>query len=567
MRALVTVDAQAGTGGPAPPDGFFVQAHEPDCRAETSDGLFVHTGSSPVDVEPGDLVAIHDAEVTEFDRFGLWPHSLTELSCTTGCSVARLDTDRGLPSPLDYDPPRDPDSAGVYKEAREGMRAIVQATVTAMGPSNAFDEVVVDRGAERPRALASQGARGDLIRVDASSVSSARCGQAGLEPVKTLDQLEHAPDQDAALTGVVSTGFGGHRLMLDDASACPAVTSVDAPYDPRGDPAPAAGPSQVRVATLNAFNLFDTDDDPAKDDPVLPRSVYERKLEKLARTVCAEDALATPDAVGVQEIENQDVLDALVDEIEDRCGVSYDAVTREAPDDRSIQNGLIARSATTEILATRARQACDDVNRGVDDEGFTTHIPCLAPEPYQVFNRPPLEVTLALTETQSPNTPVLTLLVNHFKSQLPSPNCQAIDCTDWRLVQADRLREMVDTYDQLGHDAVVVLGDLNDELDSDPLDVLVEDGPLTNLWHQTDADTPPYSLIYQGTSQALDHVLVPPAIADAEANLAPVHLGADWPATARGDATTFLGASDHDPLVATVTPPGVDAMLPLPGDG
>ena len=138
VRGIVTADFQNGTGGPFEPWGFFIQAHETDCDAATSDGLFVYTGSSAQNISVGDLVEIDGGRVVEYQGPSsfIWDKTLTELECRSGCSVSTVQSGYGLPAAEEYNPPTDDASAEAYNEAREGM--LVQVTVdhTTIAPNN-----------------------------------------------------------------------------------------------------------------------------------------------------------------------------------------------------------------------------------------------------------------------------------------------------------------------------------------------------------------------------------------------------------------------------------------------
>jgi predicted extracellular nuclease len=86
---------------------------------------------------------------------------------------------------------------------------------------------------------------------------------------------------------------------------------------------------------------------------------------------------------------------------------------------------------------------------------------------------------------------------------------------------------------------VVVLGDLNDFENSEPLRVL-EDAGLEDLVTRLALDNR-YSFVYLGNSQVLDHILVSESLA-ADTEVEIVHANAEFPASDR--------ASDHDPVIA-----------------
>jgi predicted extracellular nuclease len=108
---------------------------------------------------------------------------------------------------------------------------------------------------------------------------------------------------------------------------------------------------------------------------------------------------------------------------------------------------------------------------------------------------------------------------------------------DQRFVMSQAIREYVS-----GTENVVVLGDFNEFEFNLPL-VNLLDTPLTNLAFTVPAGER-YTYIFNGNSQALDHIFVSPALSGF-AELEYIHVNAEF-------ADTPERASDHDPLVASI---------------
>ena len=87
---------------------------------------------------------------------------------------------------------------------------------------------------------------------------------------------------------------------------------------------------------------------------------------------------------------------------------------------------------------------------------------------------------------------------------------------------------------------VIVLGDLNDFDWSTPLTTLRGSPPVLSNLYSTLPVQERYSYVFDGNSQALDHILVSPNLEGKVRSFDPVHVNAEF-------ATR---ASDHDPLVA-----------------
>jgi predicted extracellular nuclease len=107
----------------------------------------------------------------------------------------------------------------------------------------------------------------------------------------------------------------------------------------------------------------------------------------------------------------------------------------------------------------------------------------------------------------------------------------------------------------------VVLGDLNDHPDSQPLAEFLGRGfrNTMNLAEKGDR----YTYIFQGISQTLDYVLLYPQPTLLPVSVKPVHINADFPASYLGDIDTPQRSSDHDPIVVNFTPVEPTVFLPL----
>jgi predicted extracellular nuclease len=94
---------------------------------------------------------------------------------------------------------------------------------------------------------------------------------------------------------------------------------------------------------------------------------------------------------------------------------------------------------------------------------------------------------------------------------------------------------------------VVVLGDLNSFYDSPPLDAVREAG-LRHVYEFSEPERP-YTYIFQGESETLDHILVTPSLYELLVRVEALHINADYPPPVPGDPSARR-VSDHDPLVA-----------------
>ncbi len=137
---------------------------------------------------------------------------------------------------------------------------------------------------------------------------------------------------------------------------------------------------------------------------------------------------------------------------------------------------------------------------------------------------------------------------NHFKSKREDTSTQAYTLPR-RVEQAQFVARLVAEI-ETAHPgaAIIVLGDLNDTPDSEPLAVLEQTGLLDGmLW--VDRATR-YTYIYQGVSQGVDYILFNPVLAHHWVQVQPIHLNADYPYVYRMREDIMYRASDHDPVLA-----------------
>jgi predicted extracellular nuclease len=165
-----------------------------------------------------------------------------------------------------------------------------------------------------------------------------------------------------------------------------------------------------------------------------------------------------------------------------------------------------------------------------------------------LFSRPPLVVRLEALD----NHERLTVVVNHFKSQ--SSDTTADDRL--RLTQADFVRAAVDELKGAEADVpVIVLGDFNDFEDSLPLQHLAAGGRLVNLLVRP-AGERPYTYVFQGLCQTLDHILIDPALVPRVVELRPLHVNVDFGDAGPGASPEASPrASDHDPVLLLLSRP------------
>ncbi len=155
----------------------------------------------------------------------------------------------------------------------------------------------------------------------------------------------------------------------------------------------------------------------------------------------------------------------------------------------------------------------------------------------------------------------LWLIVCHIKSKIQDTS--TIQYTLPRRLEQARfvasLAEEVLSADPLAN--LVILGDLNDHPDSQPLAEFFGRG-FRNAMNWAEKEQR-YTYIYQGISQTLDYLLVYPQPTLLPFSVRPVHINADYPDSYLKDSNTPHRSSDHDPIVVSFTPVTPTVFLPL----
>lgn len=197
----------------------------------------------------------------------------------------------------------------------------------------------------------------------------------------------------------------------------------------------------IYIASYNLENLFDTINDPEKnDEEYLPSGAkewtderLETKMYNLSRVIRAMNNLNGPDILGVQEVENKAVLQQMLDK--NFCDKNYKIAYANAPDKRGIDNGLIYNADKFELKETFPIEVI------LDDKYPTRLI---------------LYVQLNLIN----NNNLLHLFVNHWPSRRGGQG----ESEHNRLRASETLRNKLDEIFQLNDFAnIVILGDFNDE--------------------------------------------------------------------------------------------------------
>ena len=335
------------------PNGFFIQQPVSDGVLESSDAMFVFTGTAPA-VLVGDVVNVGGL-VTEGamavgagepNYSGLTKFSNQDLLYNVVSSGAAMPTafvlDAAMPSP---NPAALLCAGGTFAandsvatrnfECLEGMR--VSTTTGAISAAN--QRFATDPVAEM--AITTTGARAFREPGVAITAASENVAAAGLTPPAPplpagpiwdanpelfeidLDRLGLPNDQVVpgsvfSATGVLSQEFGGYEIFPDTFT----VTSARPPLP---TPVPVAAANQLTIGSANVLHLYndvnDVDDGPLEYDNCAPGSAdacpttqqFQDKLKKVADGI--RTVLNGPMVIALEETENLATVSALAAKI------------------------------------------------------------------------------------------------------------------------------------------------------------------------------------------------------------------------------------------------------------
>jgi predicted extracellular nuclease len=537
-RGVVTMDLDQATQR-----GFFLQAPNCDNLSSTSNGIFVFLGVRIDVVTTGDQV-----EVTGFvdEYFGQ-----TELQVAPA-NVNVLSHDNPLPAVVQLNPPFPNDAVRSFFESLEGMY-VGLSLGQVVGPTDTEDRtwlVNANLGVSR------------VFYGDPRGTGEVICtGDDGLYKVTPQAKVG---DTVQNLVGVLDYRLGIYCL---EPSAAPLVVPAAPIPEISGDS--TSNLPTFSLATFNLEGMFDTVDDPLTGDPVISPTEYQRRLRKHALAIGQE--LGHPAILAVQEVENLTVLQDLVARPEMQA--TYAIIWQEGIDPRGLDVALLYRPDQVNIISYQSRQGCTGLVDGLEPDGNNdlanpqNALTCDRDgdgllDGNRLFSRPPLLVHLLARPSGAPTSYVdLWLIVCHFKSKIQDTS--TIQYTLPRRLEMARfvasLAQDVLSANPLTN--IVVLGDLNDHPDSQPLAEFFGRGFRNAMnWAEKDAR---YTYIYQGISQTLDYLLLYPQPTLLPVSVTPVHINADYPVSYLGDIDTPHRSSDHDPIVVSFTPVEPTVYLPV----
>ncbi len=518
------------------PQGFFIQTPDDraDASAETSNGVYVFTGSTPA-VQVGDQVDV-TGTVAEF-------FNLTEI---TGPTVTVDSTGSPLPDVVDFDAttpsPSQPSPANAL-ERFEGMIVRVE-NGTATGPTDRFGDVTIVAGPDRVfrepgilypglPGLAVWDGNPEIFEIDPDALGL----PSALIPGGARIDVAQGP---------LAFAFGNYQIW---------PTEFSFTGTPALEPVRARRAGELTVASQNLLRLFDTVNDPATSDEVPTAQRYAERLAKASLLIRA--GLGAPDVLAVQEVENLTALQDLAARIQtDDPTLVYTAHLFEGNDIGGIDLGFLVRNTVR----------VDSVLQLGKEETFTFN-----GNTALLNDRPPLLLRGAYTANGAA-FPVAVIAVHQRSlSGIEGTTADANRVRAKRQAQTEYLAGQIQSLQtaepglrlivtgdfnafQFSDGYVDVMGQLTGSLDPDgallPAVDLVDPNLVNQLLSEPAAER--YSFIFGGSAQALDHALTSQGLEPFVRGLDHVRGNADAPAALEPDFTTALRTSDHDGLALFV---------------
>ena len=536
-------------------DGFYMQSPTQDDDPGTSEGIFVFTEFVP-SVNPGDLVHVSGFVEEMIPGGGYGNLSITQIR---NPEVEVISSGNELPEPIIIgiggrvqpteiidddtngfvtdDVLYDPESDGLdFYESLESMLVQVNDAVV-VGPTNQYKEIVV---------LADNG--------ENASIRSPRGGivirENDFNPERIMidDKLEETPFVNVGdmasepIIGVMDYDYGFYKIQITSE-----VDFESGQLEPES-PVEAVEETQLRIASYNVLNLS---------------AAEPKRIAVLADQIVNQ--MGAPDIIGLQEIqdndgsEGQDAVSAdltyqgIINAILDLGGPQYNYIDIDPIPGSdggiplgNIRQGFLFRIDIGLQLAEAPAGGAKDPVEIMDNSGA----PVLSLNPGRIEPRDPAFYSSRkpLVVTFIYNGEPLFIINNHLNSKggdralFGEFQPPILDSEIQRMEQAQILHDFIAELIAVNPDSrLVVLGDLNDFQFSNPVRLLAGEN-LENLI----LTLPPeerYTYIYEGNSQALDHILVSESLMDDLISVNIFHINSEFEYSDR--------FSDHDPLIAT----------------
>ena len=548
--------------------GFYIQTPDDqiDKDPKTSEGIYVFGENSVAMVSLGNLVQV-DGTVTEFrprsERIFL---SITEITKPT---VKVISKDNSLPAPIVLTAADlDPNGRLDQMERFEGMR--VKGNFNAVAPTGGFTNektgisgsngvffavlqgtprpfrepglgvlsIIVDK---LPKTTPAFDMNPEILRIDSVQQVGA----------KAIDVTSGATL--AGLTGVIDYSRKFYTLYVDAANP-PKIDNIR-PFVPMSP----AGERETTVGSFNIENFFDdeTNSSNVEKESVTPKDVFQKRLAKTSLAI--RNVLSMPDVLGIIEVENLKALQKLAEKI------NADAVAAKQPDPKYVaylEEGNDVRGIDVAFLVKSTKIKVVEVKQLAKDEKIES---VAGAEGQNLFDRPPLMLRAEVIDPRSAKPLTFTVIVNHFKSY------NGIDdekdgsrVQNKRRLEAEWLAKFVEDRQKADPtERMILCGDFNSFQFNDGYNDLIgilkgksdqnvlapsKTAFVTGLVPMIDYIDAKnrYSYSFDGSAQALDHILV-----NKPSRLRALKFGysrsnADFPKIYANDASRPERTSDHD---------------------
>ncbi|EOX4945199.1 ExeM/NucH family extracellular endonuclease [Vibrio alginolyticus] len=621
--------------------GFYLQALESDNNDKTSEGLFIHTDAADTELKAGDVVCVK-GKVQEY-------YSNTQLASDansyvkTGTSETPRVTDLVI---------KEGETLRDALERHEGMQVeLTSASDLFVTRNFSYDydsrrnNMMLSHEAPllKPTQLhaAESDAAVELAKDNAANrVYLESDGKAPNGQIPYYPDFAKDADQDGSseqhirlgsrvegLQGVVAYSYNEYRLIAtNEVNNTNFVTSGEG-FDVARKDAPAIADSDLRIASFNVLNYFNSVADSGHENPTGQNrgaTNLDEFLTQQAKIVAAMNKMDA-DIIGLMEVENngfgdgsaiQNLVDALNAEIDD-AEDHYTYVEIEEQDKYQDEyfgsdaimvailyraNAVTPKDAAKVIITPEQHIAENTITRKEGTESNPA---------YDKYQRHSLLQTFTVKETGED----LSIVVNHFKSK----GSECIDewiagvedsepadlqgnCNNFRVSAAHAVGEALKEV----KGDVLLMGDLNAYGMEDPLLTLTDyskekygrdiytaayttigDGELqvektkiekgyglhnlNTLLHGTDT----FSYTYSGELGNLDHALASSSLAQKVVAIEDWHINSlesnlfEYSSKYTGDMPKYkdaFSASDHDPVIIAIDLPDTDIDLPSSGE-
>lgn len=547
-------------------NGFFLQTPDADVDANplTSEALFVFTSAAPA-VTPGQALAVAGTAGEFFN--------LTQIEATLPGDITVVSSGQAVPDAVTLTTTiLDASGTADQLERFEAMRMYADA-LRSVAPTNNFGEIAavlptVARPMREPGISVL-----DPVPPDPSSGVADCCiprfdenperividsdGLAGAAALPVTSNVLIGP-----ITGPLDFTFGEYKVLPETLPGTSGNMAGLAVPEPTAD--------EFTVGSFNIENFAGN----------------ETRRQKAALAI--RQLMRSPDVIGHVEILDLATLQTLATQVNDdavaagEANPAYEAVLIPAPGGGTQNVGFLVKTSRVHIDAVTQERAGDTFINPNNGQSETLH------------DRPPL-VLRATVDPDGPNPRPVIVVVNHLRSFIDielvggeGPRVRAK-----RTAQAESVASLLQDLQATNPGtAVMTIGDFNayefNDGYTDPIailtgsptpddEIVVDESPdlvdpnFTNLTDSLPL-TERYSFIFQGTPQALDHVIVNNVALSFLQRYAIARGNADFPelpaALFADDVTRPEGSSDHDMPVAyfRFPPPSADLAVTVASD-